>query len=130
MNRNGTEQRKLYRSNSDSVIAGVCGGIAEYFDLPPWGVRLVWVLLTFFGWPFTVIGYVVLAFALKRRPLEYGGGRPDAFAPDWKVGCSSHGEMLGRLQERFSTLDRRLQRMESIVTRPNYGLEEKYRDLR
>ena len=36
-------RRRLYRSD-DSVIFGVCGGIAEYFDLSPWGLRLVWVI--------------------------------------------------------------------------------------
>ncbi|MHB0870058.1 MAG: PspC domain-containing protein [Chloroflexota bacterium] len=38
--------RRLYRSRDHRMIAGVCGGIAEYFDIDPTVVRLIWVLLT------------------------------------------------------------------------------------
>ena len=35
--------KKLYRSRTHSMVAGVCGGIGEYFDIDPTLVRLVWV---------------------------------------------------------------------------------------
>jgi phage shock protein C len=38
--------RRLRRSSTDVRIAGVCGGIAEYFNLDPTLVRLVWAVLT------------------------------------------------------------------------------------
>lgn len=38
--------RRLRRSSTDVSIAGVCGGIAEYLDVDPTVVRLVWVMLT------------------------------------------------------------------------------------
>src|SRR6056297_1470342 len=40
---------KLYRSHKDKVIAGVCGGIGEYFDVDPLLVRLIFVLSALFG---------------------------------------------------------------------------------
>ncbi|VVB79643.1 PspC domain protein [uncultured archaeon] len=40
------EIKRLYRSKTDRVIAGVCGGIGEYLGIDPVIVRLVWVLLT------------------------------------------------------------------------------------
>ena len=40
-------QKRLTRSN-DRVIAGVCGGLAEYMDVDPTVVRLAYVILTFF----------------------------------------------------------------------------------
>ncbi|MGN6712201.1 phage shock protein C (PspC) family protein [Anaerocolumna jejuensis DSM 15929] len=43
------ENKKLYRSRRNRMIAGVCGGVAEYFDIDPTIVRLVTVLLAFFG---------------------------------------------------------------------------------
>ena len=43
----GTTQRQLHRSISDCKIAGVCGGLAEYFETDSTIVRLVWVLVTF-----------------------------------------------------------------------------------
>ena len=36
--------RKLYRSKKNRVIAGVCGGIGEYFNVDPTLIRVVWVL--------------------------------------------------------------------------------------
>jgi phage shock protein C len=41
--------KKLYRSKSDQMIAGVCAGLADYFDLDPTIVRLVFLLLLFAG---------------------------------------------------------------------------------
>ncbi|EAD8870471.1 PspC domain-containing protein [Listeria monocytogenes] len=42
--------KKLYKSSSQKMIAGVCGGIAEYFGIEVTIVRLVWVAATlFFG---------------------------------------------------------------------------------
>ena len=37
--------KRIYRSRSKKVIAGVCGGLAEYFGLDPVLIRLVWVVL-------------------------------------------------------------------------------------
>ena len=41
--------RRLYKSRSDRMIDGVCGGLAEYFDLDPTLVRIAWVILTLAG---------------------------------------------------------------------------------
>jgi phage shock protein C len=41
--------RRLYKSRRDRMIDGVCGGIAEYFDLDPTIVRVFWVLFTILG---------------------------------------------------------------------------------
>ena len=39
-------QKKLYRSMSNRMICGVCGGIGEYFNIDPTLIRLLWVLLS------------------------------------------------------------------------------------
>ena len=41
--------KKLTRSQTDKMIAGVCGGVAEYLEIDPTLVRLVFMLLFFFG---------------------------------------------------------------------------------
>ena len=41
--------KRLYRSKRDVMICGVCGGIAEYFDIDPTIVRLVAVVLVLAG---------------------------------------------------------------------------------
>ena len=49
--------RRMRRSRTDRQIAGVCGGMAEYFDTDPTLVRLIWVVLSIFGG--AVIGGVI-----------------------------------------------------------------------
>ncbi len=53
------EPKKLRRSRSDRMVAGVCAGLAEYFNIDPVLVRLVFVLLALAGGP-GVLLYIVL----------------------------------------------------------------------
>ena len=52
--------KKLYRSNDDKIIAGVAGGLAQYFDIDPTLVRLAFVILTIFSGVGVAI-YLILA---------------------------------------------------------------------
>jgi phage shock protein C len=45
----GSAMKKLYRSDRNKMVAGVCAGIAEYFELDVSLVRLLWVLMIIFG---------------------------------------------------------------------------------
>ena len=42
-------EKKLYKSSTDKKLAGVCGGIAEYFNIDSTLVRLGWVLFSLLG---------------------------------------------------------------------------------
>lgn len=52
--------KKLYKSFENRMICGVCGGIAEYFNLDPTLIRLAWVILTCFGGA-GIFAYIVAA---------------------------------------------------------------------
>jgi len=56
-------QKRLYRSTTDKMIAGVCGGIAEYFNIDPVIVRVLAVVLLFAGsagfWAYIILWIVV-----------------------------------------------------------------------
>ena len=41
--------KRIYRSRQDRMVCGVCGGIAEYFDLDPSLVRLGWIIFSAMG---------------------------------------------------------------------------------
>ena len=43
------ESRKLYRSRNQRMVAGVCGGLADYFDIDPTVIRLLFLILAVFG---------------------------------------------------------------------------------
>ncbi len=60
--------RRLYRSRSNRMLAGVCGGLGQYFNVNPTWVRIFFVLLELPGGvPGTVI-YLVLWFVLPEEP--------------------------------------------------------------
>ncbi|MDA3936581.1 MAG: PspC domain-containing protein [Actinomycetota bacterium] len=63
-------ERRLYRSRSQRMVAGVCGGIAEYFDIDPTIVRLIAVLLTVIGNGAAFVAYVVVWIAVPEAPVE------------------------------------------------------------
>ncbi len=41
-------KKRLYKSSSEKILGGVCGGIAQYLDTDPTIVRLLWVIFTLF----------------------------------------------------------------------------------
>ena len=59
--------KRLYRSKTNKVIAGVCGGLGDYFGVDPVLFRLLWVLLMF-GYGFGILAYLVawLIIPLKK----------------------------------------------------------------
>lgn len=59
-------KRKLYKSNENKMLAGVCGGIAEYFDMDPTVVRLAWVLFCALGGS-GIIAYIIAAIIIPAR---------------------------------------------------------------
>ena len=64
--------KRLYRSNTDKTLAGVCGGIAEYFDTDPTLVRLAWVIITFItGLVPGLLAYIIAAALIPREPTRY-----------------------------------------------------------
>ena len=61
------ETKKLYRSSSNKVFAGVCGGIGEYLNADPVIVRLVWVIATFFSFGVGLFGYLIAYLIIPER---------------------------------------------------------------
>lgn len=61
--------RKLYKSRNNKMVDGVCGGIAEYFDIDPTLVRLGWAMFCVLGGS-GVLAYIVAAIVIPRRPED------------------------------------------------------------
>ena len=59
--------KRLYKSNENRMIDGVCVGIAEYFDIDPTLVRLGWVLFCALGGS-GIIAYIIAAIIIPKRP--------------------------------------------------------------
>ena len=68
--REGNVMKKLYRSATNKVLCGVCGGIAEYLGIDPNVVRLIWVAVSLFAGA-GILLYIIAAFLLpKADPME------------------------------------------------------------
>jgi phage shock protein C len=65
------QQHRLYRSQTNKVFAGVCGGLAEYLTVDTTIVRLIWVLLTLLGGS-GIILYILAFFIVPERPIVMG----------------------------------------------------------
>jgi phage shock protein C len=61
------EGRKLYKSETDKMLFGVCGGIAEYFHIDSTIVRIGLVFFTFCGGS-GILLYIIAAIAMPHRP--------------------------------------------------------------
>ncbi len=120
-----TERRRgrLYRSRH-GMIFGVCKGIADHLDFKVVWVRVVAVaiLLLTTIWPIVVL-YLVAAVLMKPEPvLPLETEEAQEFYNSY---TSSRSLALHRLKRTFDNLDRRVQRMESVVTAREYDWERR-----
>ncbi len=89
-------QRKLYRSENDKIIAGVCSGIANYFNIEPWLIRILFIILP----GMSVIVYFALWIAVPSSASQViGSTRKRLFRnPDGKIiagVCSGISQYFG-----------------------------------
>ena len=62
-------EKKLYKSETNKMLAGVCGDIAEYFNIDPTLVRLGWVVFCALGGS-GLLAYIIMAIIMPSRPIE------------------------------------------------------------
>lgn len=61
-------EKKLYRSQDNKMICGVCAGIAEYFHIDPTVIRLAFAILACFGGS-GILTYFVAAIIIPPKPI-------------------------------------------------------------
>ncbi|MFA5725907.1 MAG: PspC domain-containing protein [Candidatus Omnitrophota bacterium] len=59
---------KLYLSNTDRKIGGVCGGLGEYFEVDSTVFRILFIFLTIISFGIGVIGYLAVWMVIPRKP--------------------------------------------------------------
>lgn len=117
-----------YRSRQ-GIVFGVCRGMADHLDIPVFWVRAGVIVAFFFTamWP-VGITYIVMGLLMKPEPvlpLE-----SDADAEFYNCYASSRGLALQRLKRTFDNLDRRIQRIEGIVTSPGFDWDQRLEEDR
>lgn len=62
--------KRLYRSTKNKKIFGICAGFADYFDLDPTLLRILWLLFTIFGGGLFLVIYILLYFIIPTKEME------------------------------------------------------------
>ena len=62
--------KRLYKSSTNRVLCGVCGGIGEYLNIDPTVIRLLCLLLIC-GWGSGILFYIVAAVLIPGQPAKY-----------------------------------------------------------
>lgn len=62
-------KKRLFKSNDNKKLCGVCAGIAEYFDIDPTLVRLAWVAFTILGGS-GIIAYIIAAIVMPDSEVQ------------------------------------------------------------
>lgn len=62
-------EKRLYKIDEGKMLDGVCGGIAEYFELDPSVIRLAWILFSALG-SSGILAYIIAAIVIPRKPKD------------------------------------------------------------
>lgn len=113
----------MYRSR-DGMILGVCKGVAEYFDFSVGWTRVITFLLFLFTgfWP-TFFLYFIAAMIMKPKPvIPIHSEDHQEFYDSY---LHSRKGAADRLKRRYEALNRRIQRMEDLVTTREFDWEQR-----
>ena len=112
----------LYRSRN-GVIFGVCRGLADHLNLSVSWVRVIAVILMFVSAGWAIALYLLAGLMMKPEPVVPFRAEADREFYDSYVNSSTMA--LHRLKRSFDNLDRRIRRMEDIVTARDYDWERR-----
>lgn len=129
----GPENKTLYRIPQTGKIAGVCSGIAEYFNFEPWLVRVATVSIFLLGGSgIIVIAYILLWMILDIKPAtaqgQYEHKDIEVKKKFWQAGEPAQ-QALRDVNGQFRSLELRLQKLEQYVTSDQFDLKREIDNL-
>ncbi len=127
-------KRELFRDPINGKLTGVCAGIANYFDMEIWLVRILAISIFLLGGGFLVlVAYIALTLMLEKQPLEMDQQRKQDNAHKlksrhWQQGKSA-SQLVQNLQKDFTRLEKSVRNMEAYVTSEAYKVNKAFKDL-
>ena len=113
-------RNRLYRNRQRGLLAGVCAGIADWTGFNLTALRVAVVLLAIPWTAVIVIGYVALALLVPVAPANlYRDEDDERF---WRETRRAPVDGVASLNQRFRSLDQRLQRLEAWLTSREYRI--------
>ncbi|ENM3746752.1 envelope stress response membrane protein PspC [Vibrio cholerae] len=127
-------KRELYRDPYNGKIAGVCAGVANYFGLEVWLVRILVITAALLGGTFLVlVAYVAMALMLEKLPKQYREDIRSQQAHTLKSKPWAQGqapkELLHTLDRDLSQVENRIRSVEAYVTSEAFKVNREFRKL-
>lgn len=131
MSQTNETRRTLMRDKAKGKIAGVCAGIADYYNIEVWLVRIIAVTALIFSSSFVTVIYIALWFILDEKPAEHAALQTSHIGVKtkvWEAGEAPTRAFL-EIQQEFKDLEHALQQMERYVTSNSFKLDRELKQL-
>lgn len=67
---NNSSRKRLYRSRTNRKVAGVCGGLGDYFNVDPTIMRLIYIMVILFSVGLGILAYIVMWVVMPEEPAH------------------------------------------------------------
>ncbi|USD66302.1 envelope stress response membrane protein PspC [Vibrio sp. SCSIO 43136] len=129
-------QRTLYRDTQNRKIAGVCAGVADYFGIETWFVRVLAVTAALLGAGFfVVIIYIAMSLMVEKKPYQAGDFQDSASpkphkvkSKPWQTG-ESPSQLIASLEGELADVEKKVKTMEAHVTSDTFNVEREFSKL-
>ncbi len=124
----------LYRDPVNGKIAGVCAGLANYFGMEVWVVRILVISAFLLGGSFLVVlVYFAMTLMLEKTPQNYRDNVQSAREhtlknKPWRSG-QGVSELLATLERDFGTIENNIKNMEAYVTSESFKVNREFKNL-
>ncbi len=126
--------KELYRDTRNGKIGGVCAGIAQYFNIEPWIVRILVVSVALFSAGFLVtLAYIAAMLFLDKTPVDmYYRAEENRMHmvknKPWQTG-QSPSDVIKQVDRDMAKMELKISRMERYVTSSEHKVRREFRDL-
>ena len=127
-------KRELYRDTVNGKITGVCAGLANYFALEVWLVRILVISAALLGGSFLVIlAYIAMTLMIEKQPPNY----VEAIKTEqehklknkpWQQG-QTPGMLLNTIEKDFHNLENQIRDIEAYVTSDAFKVDKEFKTL-
>ncbi|MFV0574113.1 MAG: envelope stress response membrane protein PspC [Vibrio sp.] len=126
-------KQSLYRDTKQGKIAGVCAGLARYFGMEVWWVRIIAVSVMLLGGSILVIlAYIGMWLMLEKRPAHLDEADFDfdhtMKSKPWQKG-QTPSDLLAELDREYGVIERKLGDMEAYVTSDAHKVNREFSKL-
>ena len=128
--RSNDSGNKFYLDKENGMIAGVCAGIADYFGLDSWLVRIITITLLVFTNSLVIFIYILAWIVFDKKPDDYVVDELEkefAFERIKRKVTSRNG--FSETFNRFAQLELRMRRLEAYITSKRFNLSKEINDL-